>query len=233
MILSASDAVGRLVLALILGGLVGIERETHGRSAGLRTHALVSLAMCLLMVISLDVPNPFMAERFIPLLRIDPGRLAAGALAGMGFIGAGVVLKGRGSIRGVTTAASLWTVSAVGLTAGMGHYVLAVTTCALALVVLMGLRSRQLEKVLHRDTYTRLHVSGPRRADLLPAVEAVLARYEASVIFVSVTHNLVSGNVTYRFALRFKKYPNWEGLTNDIAAVPRVERLIWLQGLVP
>jgi putative Mg2+ transporter-C (MgtC) family protein len=227
------EAALRLLLALLLGALVGLERESHGRSAGLRTHALVSVAMCLLMVMSLEVPAQYLSEGLGGLLRIDPGRLAAGALAGMGFIGAGVVLKGRGSIRGVTTAASLWTVSAIGLAAGMGHYLLASLTCSLALVILLGMRSRRLEPLIHRDNYMRLQVSGPRLSVHLPEVEAVLAQYGAHVLFVSLTHNLASGSMSYRFSLRFPRRPDWKALCRDMAAVPGVERLIWLQGLVP
>jgi putative Mg2+ transporter-C (MgtC) family protein len=228
-----SEAVLRLLLSLVLGAMIGFERESHGRSAGLRTHALVSVAMCLLMVISLSVPAPFMGEGMGDLLRIDPGRLAAGALAGMGFIGAGVVLKGRGSIRGVTTASSLWAVSAIGLATGMGYYVLAAVSCGLALLVLLGLRARVLEPILSRDTYHRLQVSGPNLAEQLPAIEAVLKRHGADVLFVSLSHNLVSGMLTYRFSLRFRSCPDWRALTDDMGRTPGVDRLVWLQGLVP
>jgi putative Mg2+ transporter-C (MgtC) family protein len=227
------EAVVRLLLAFLFGALVGIERESHGRSAGLRTHALVCVAMCLLMVISLEIPWQYLTGGFAGILRIDPGRLAQGALAGMGFIGAGVVLKGRGSIRGVTTAASLWTVSAIGLATGMGNYLLATTTCGLSLVILLGLRARRLESVIPRDNYMRLQVSGPRLSAHLPEVEAVLAQYGADVLFVSLTHNLASGTMAYRFSLKFPARPDWKALCRDMAAVPGVERLIWLQGLVP
>ncbi|MFH0809536.1 MAG: MgtC/SapB family protein [Pseudomonadota bacterium] len=226
------EAAIRLALALFLGAVVGGERESHGRSAGLRTHALVSLAMCLLMVISMEVPAAYVIRAVGSMLRIDPGRLAAGALAGMGFIGAGVVLKGRGSIRGVTTAASLWTVSAIGLSTGMGNYLLAVETCGLAVIVLYGLRTTFIARFVPRDFYTRLHVSGPRDG-LLAAVDAALHRHGADVIFVSLTHNVSSRTSTYRFALRFRVAPDWHGLTDDVASLPKVERVIWLQGLVP
>jgi len=223
-------AVIRLLLALFLGALVGFERESHGRSAGLRTHALVGLAMSLLMVISLEIPRQFGAP---DLLRADPGRLAQGALTGMGFIGAGVVLKGRGSIRGVTTAASLWTVSAIGLAVGVGDYLLGVVACVLAILILFALRSKGLENMLQRETFTRLQVSGPRLNERLATLEDTLRAHRADVLFVSMTHNLASGSMSYRFSLRFPARPDWKGLTEDVAKLPGIERLIWLQGLVP
>jgi putative Mg2+ transporter-C (MgtC) family protein len=232
-VITSQEAVIRLVIALLFGAMVGIERETHGRSAGLRTHALVSVAMCLLMVMSELIPQEFISTGWAGYLRIDPARLGAGALAGMGFIGAGVVLKGRGSIRGVTTAASLWTMSAVGLATGMGQYLLAAVTSGLALVVLHGMRSRQLARILSRDNYTRLHLSGPRLSQRLPAIEAALASFGADILFVSVTHNVVVDSMTYRFALRFPRPPEWKRLTEEVARIPGVERMIWLQGLVP
>lgn len=233
MMVPALESLLRLLLAFAFGALVGIERESHGRSAGLRTHALVCVAMCLLMLISLEVPVQYLAGPFEGMLRIDPGRLAQGALAGMGFIGAGVVLKGRGSIRGVTTAASLWVVSAIGLATGLGNYALSVTTTGMALVILLGLRARKLEALIPRDSYMRLQVSGPRLSAHLSEVEDVLKRYGADVLFVSLTQNLASGSMAYRFSLRFNRRPDWKGLCRDVAAVPGVERLIWLQGLVP
>jgi hypothetical protein len=115
----------------------------------------------------------------------------------------------------------------------MGNYLLATTTCGLSLVILLGLRTRRLEAVIPRDNYMRLQVSGPRLSAHLPEIEAVLAQYGADVLFVSLTHNLASGSMAYRFSLKFPAQPDWKALCRDVAAVPGVERLIWLQGLVP
>ncbi|MCK4475343.1 MAG: MgtC/SapB family protein [Methanophagales archaeon] len=114
----------RLLLAVVLGILVGVEREISHRPAGLRTHALVSLGACLFTIISIDYFN------------MDPARVAAGIVTGIGFIGAGSIIAEKGHVQGITTAASLWCVAAIGLAAGVGAYVLAVVSTVLVFGIL-------------------------------------------------------------------------------------------------
>lgn len=125
------DIVFRLVAAVILGGLVGLERESSHRPAGLRTHILVSLGSALIMVISLE------AFRNFPAGTWDPGRLAAQVVSGIGFIGAGTILHEGVTIRGLTTAASLWVVAGIGLAVGAGYYFGALITTLLVTIVLL------------------------------------------------------------------------------------------------
>ena len=115
----------RLALSLALGALIGLEREYHRQAAGFRTHSLVALGAALFTVVS--------AYAFEGA---DPTRIAAQIVSGIGFIGAGTILHYRGSVRGLTTAASLWAVAAVGMAAGAGLYVLALLGAALVLVAL-------------------------------------------------------------------------------------------------
>jgi len=221
----------KLLAATLLGACVGIERESHGRSAGLRTHALVSLAMCLLMVLSVDIPWEFSSPRFMNYMRMDPARLAAGALAGMGFIGAGVVLKGRGSVRGVTTAASLWLVSAIGMTMGLGYWREALLATALALAVLIGLAIP--ERHVRRHFYTRLEVSGALSVSRLCELKQILHGFGIRILFTGTTAEPAHGRATFRFALRYKSPLDWDSLMASLAKVPGVERLEWGQGKVP
>lgn len=123
--------LGRLVLAVALGGLIGIERETVGKPAGLRTHALVCLGAALYMLISVKSPDFFPGAT-----TVDPGRIAAGVVTGIGFLGAGTIMRASGSVKGLTTAASIWTVAAIGLAVGVGYYLTAAVAAALALAVL-------------------------------------------------------------------------------------------------
>jgi putative Mg2+ transporter-C (MgtC) family protein len=117
----------RLALGLVLGAVIGFERELHRQPAGFRTHSLVSLGAALFTIVS--------AFGFSGEL-VDPTRIAAQIVSGIGFIGAGTILQYRGHIRGLTTAASLWSVAAVGTAAGAGLYVLAVMATILILVIL-------------------------------------------------------------------------------------------------
>lgn len=112
-----------LLLAVALGAVVGIEREWTHKPAGLRTHMLVSLGACLFTVVSIG-------------FSFDPARIAAGIVAGIGFIGAGTIWAEKDKMQGITTAASLWATAAIGLTVGIGDYPLAIVVTFLVLIIL-------------------------------------------------------------------------------------------------
>ncbi len=121
------ELAGRLAVGLVLGALIGFERELHRQPAGFRTHSLVALGSALFTVISAyGFTGP----------SIDPTRIAAQIVSGIGFIGAGTILQYRGSVRGLTTAASLWSVAAIGMAAGAGLLAMAIVGTLLILVVL-------------------------------------------------------------------------------------------------
>lgn len=130
------ELVLRLGTASILGGLIGLERERHNRPAGLRTHMLVAVGSALLMMISIAVAEQYIGQS----ASADPGRIAAQVVSGIGFLGAGTILREGLTIRGLTTAASLWVVSALGLASGAGYYVAAsvVTVLTLGTLILMS-----------------------------------------------------------------------------------------------
>jgi putative Mg2+ transporter-C (MgtC) family protein len=133
------ELAGRLAIGLLLGALIGFEREFHRQPAGFRTHALVALGSALFTIIS--------AYGFAGST-VDPTRIAAQIVSGIGFIGAGTILHHRGGIRGLTTAASLWSVAAIGMAAGAGLLVMAVIGTLLILIVL-NLFDR-IEDLVHR-----------------------------------------------------------------------------------
>ncbi len=125
----------RLILSSILGGLVGYERERHSRPAGLRTHILVCLGSTLIMLVS---SYGFLDDQFANFAP-DPARVAAQVVSGIGFLGAGTILRQGATIKGLTTAASLWVVAGVGLAVGIGYYEGAVITTVMVLVSLYAL----------------------------------------------------------------------------------------------
>ncbi|OGX41129.1 MAG: hypothetical protein A2984_02170 [Omnitrophica WOR_2 bacterium RIFCSPLOWO2_01_FULL_41_12] len=134
----------RLSLSVIFSGLIGLERQMYRRTAGLRTHILVCLGACLIMLTSLYVFDIYKNE--VPL---DPSRIAAGVITGIGFLCAGTIIRERESIRGLTTAASLWVVAGIGLAVGCGFYSAAMYTTVLSLIVLLFLR--YAEKMLFEE----------------------------------------------------------------------------------
>ncbi|NOU68756.1 magnesium transporter MgtC [Paenibacillus sp. LMG 31461] len=123
----------RLVLALFLGGLIGFEREVSSHAAGLRTHILVCVGSALVMLLSMYGFSAFVNEVNV---RIDPSRLAAQVISGIGFLGAGTIMFNGRSITGLTTAASLWVVAGIGLAIGAGFYYPAVLACFMVLISL-------------------------------------------------------------------------------------------------
>jgi putative Mg2+ transporter-C (MgtC) family protein len=128
----------RLLGAALLGGVIGLEREVRDQPAGFRTHMLVALGACLFTLISAYGFREVLADD--PQARFDPTRIAAQIVTGIGFLGAGAILRSGMSVRGLTTAASLWVVAAVGLAAGAGAYVLAGATTVITLLALLVLR---------------------------------------------------------------------------------------------
>lgn len=132
----------RLIMGVLLGGLVGFERETHNKkTAGLRTHILVSTGSTLIMLTSL-----YIFELYGKIAPMDPARIAAGVITGIGFLGAGTIIRSKTSVTGLTTAASLWTVSAIGLAVGCGFYIAAYATTAIVLVALYLLRKIKISE---------------------------------------------------------------------------------------
>lgn len=117
------ETLSSLILAIALGAVVGIQREKAHRPAGLRTHMLVSLGSCLFTIVSIS-------------FSLDPARIAAGIVAGIGFIGAGTIWAEKDKVKGITTAASLWATAAIGLTTGIGDYPLSITVTALVFLIL-------------------------------------------------------------------------------------------------
>ncbi len=127
------EIIFKLFLAVVLGAVIGFEREYHEKAAGFRTHALVCLGSALIMVVSIHVyrssGNP----------EGDPGRIAAQVVSGIGFLGAGTIIRGGAEVKGLTTAASLWTVAGIGLAVGSGMYFAAVVATIVVFLLLFVL----------------------------------------------------------------------------------------------
>lgn len=146
----------RLLLAGLCGALLGYERERHGRSAGLRTNLLVCVGAALMMVVSkyfYFIPGEYTGNITTAL---DPARIAAQIITGIGFLGAGVIIKERGGIRGLTTAATLWYNAGVGMACGAGMVILPIFCTTIGLVSLTVLKS--LEYRISRDSYKIVHI---------------------------------------------------------------------------
>lgn len=132
------DIAKHLGVAAIAGGLIGFERSYHGRPAGFLTHTLVCMASSILMLVTIYQKQWFSGD--IETVRIDPTRMAQGVMTGIGFLGAGVIMKEGLSVRGLTTAASIWMTGAIGVLAGVGFYSAVFVGTTFALIVVLGFR---------------------------------------------------------------------------------------------
>src|SRR5690242_5726241 len=168
--LPLSQIAVRLVVATVLGAVVGIDRERLERAAGLRTHAMVGLGAALFMVLSAFGFHDILGT---PNVALDPSRIAAQIVSGIGFLGAGLIIVRREEVRGLTTAASIWVVAAVGAAAGAGMYLIAVTTAGLALLVLAGLRPVENRFFHHRHSH-ELSLLLERGVGSLSAIESAV-----------------------------------------------------------
>jgi len=144
MVIADYEIALRLFLACVFGGIVGFEREKNDSSAGFRTHILVSLGSALVMLLSMYGFNDFIS------VNKDPARLAAQVVSGIGFLGAGTILRDKTSVKGLTTAASLWVVAAIGLAAGAGFYFSALFVTVLVFITL----ERSVETYFFRNSQT-------------------------------------------------------------------------------
>jgi putative Mg2+ transporter-C (MgtC) family protein len=170
--LPVTDILLRLTAAAILGSLVGLERERLDRAAGLRTHALVAIASALIMIVSaFGFADTLTPER---LVSFDPSRVAAQVISGIGFLGAGVIIFRKNTVRGLTTAASIWAVAGIGLAAGGGLFAAAGFGTAFVLLVQAGLRPLE-RRFFVRHQEHRLALRVRRGANRLATVERAIS----------------------------------------------------------
>ncbi|MGB9868298.1 MAG: MgtC/SapB family protein [Bacillota bacterium] len=175
----------RLVLAAVLGGLVGIEREAMNRPAGFRTHILVCVGSALIMMVSNE-----MTLAFRGIAQADPGRIAAQVVSGIGFLGAGTILREGGTVHGLTTAASLWVMAAVGLAVGAGMYKAAVATTSVVVGTL--LLQRRMQHMAAKKCFRTITVESADRPGLLGRLGMVLGAHGINITNVQMEY--INGN---------------------------------------
>lgn len=186
--------IGQIFLSAVLGGIIGIERDIHGRAAGLRTHILVGSGATLFMIISQVV-----ASRGNTPIGSDPGRIAAQIVTGIGFLGAGAIMKEGFNVRGLTTAACFWVVAAIGMSVGAGQYILAISTTIMSLLTLSVLN--HVDKFYKRDSYREISIKIPVEIDSAKIIEAVKGD-NIKIIFVDFEKNYETNTKTIIMTLR-------------------------------
>jgi putative Mg2+ transporter-C (MgtC) family protein len=213
-----------LVLSVLLGGAIGLEREWHSRPAGLRTHILVCISATMLTMISRAVALEAARDGLEGAARLvfDPNRMAAGIVTGIGFLGAATVIRSGDFVRGITTAACIWFVAGLGIVLGTGHYALAVVGTVAVLFVLTLIN--RVASVIRPTVYRRLIVLARTSdvAGLLAGVQAELTSQGMQVLDVASGHD----NETQRVELVL-----FLALKNQLQAPVITERIAKLEGV--
>ncbi len=201
-----SEFLIRILIASLLGGLIGLERDIHGRAAGLRTHLLVSLGAAVFTILSGVIAGSVGPSGF----QGDPGRIAAQVVTGIGFLGAGVIIKEGINVRGLTTAACLWTVAAIGMAAGSGCYLLAVSTTGIALIGLVIIK--YFESLYSKDSYRILCISTPIEVNTSRIIDIVKSS-RLRVLTCDIEKNYETGISLTRLYIRLFH----RGITDKLA----------------
>ncbi len=187
-----------LLVAAIAGGVVGLERESHNRPAGLRTHVLVCVGSALIMKVSLSMYDIVVATGFG---NGDPGRIAAQVVSGIGFLGAGTIMREGATIRGLTTAASLWVVSAMGLAVGAGLYMQTFVAVVLVMLTLKTLTEVE-NRFFDHGAYRSLIVQVTDTPGQLGVVASTCGRWGCTVKNVAMRSGAFPGTIEIRFTVK-------------------------------
>jgi putative Mg2+ transporter-C (MgtC) family protein len=224
--LNWDESLLRLSLAAALGGLIGIERELREREAGLRTHLLVSLGSALFTIVSAYGFHAFLASG-ASVVRADPTRIAAQIVTGIGFLGAGAIIRQGFSVRGLTTAATLWVVAAVGMACGAGYYSAAALSTALVLLALYPLRVMAYRALIRfRPEDGRLVVelpSGEPPGTVIDEIERLGARISALEVSQEGDRRRLELDVA------LPRETDRPGIVSRIAEVENVAEVRWTQ----
>lgn len=188
--LTQYDVILRLIVAAILGGLIGLEREMHSQPAGLRTHIILVLGAALAMCISINLSMQFHTAA----TNGDPERLAAQVISGIGFLGAGAIFRFGAGVKGLTTASSLWTAAIVGLAVGAGYFAVGVTTTVIVLFVLKGLDFAE-KKYLHARMTRTIIIKGTDRPGFVDDVKSALSKFNIALKSVNLVKNLRNNEI--------------------------------------
>jgi putative Mg2+ transporter-C (MgtC) family protein len=217
------DMVMRLLAASFLGALIGLEREVHGRPAGFRTHLLVSLGSCLFVLTSIAFYKSYGNFSGTVPVGVDPGRVAAQVVTGIGFLGAGAIMREKGSIRGLTTAACLWVVAAIGVACGVGLYAIATIVTSISLLSLLCLK--RVENLISRDTYTTLTVWSRDGESQITLIQDTLRGCGLDILGISVERDKPSLSLSIQFHVRYNKSNLSCNLVDALVQIDGVKRV--------
>jgi len=217
---------GKLFIAAVLGGLIGWERERRGRPAGLRTHLLVCVGVTLIMLVSEHIFVQYQGYKQDSILRIDPARIASQVVTGIGFLGAGTIMRHKATVRGLTTAASLWVVAGIGLAIGSGFIIPAVFTAFIAIMTLILLP--KIEGEIKKDKYITMKMLIAGQEHFLDNIRSILEKYSLKLQTYKFEKDITKNEIMYDLNVRYKDEDTLILASNDMTkAIRDIKKLGW------
>lgn len=211
----------RLVLAAVLSGMIGFEREFHGRAAGFRTHILLCVGSALVMLTSMHIFDIYYGK-----VSVDPARIAAGVITGIGFLGAGTIMHSRSSVRGLTTAASLWVVAGLGLAVGSGLYFGSAVATGITIVTLM-LFSRLEHAMIRKDWYKTIYIEAKDGTDRIKSIRQSLAHYGVDITDFEVDRGADGSAMVLKIGLKLHSAKTAGQVLSDVGNLDGVNYVKW------
>lgn len=215
-----ATVVFRLMLSVVLTGLPGTNRRRTAHPAGMRTHMIIGMGACLLMLVSIG-----MAE-MVPGYQGDPARIAAQVVTGIGFLGAGAIIRLGFSVKGLTTAASVWMCAGVGLAVGAGNYFEACVAAGLLYFVLTAVERFEV-RLFSKHQLCRLHVAATGGTDTLNSILKALESHESSPDSISTSRDIKNNKVSVILYLPVRPEGTLCDLESDLAAIEGIETISW------
>ena len=208
------EYVGRIAGAAILGGVIGLEREVHGQAAGLRTHMVVALGAAVMTIVGIRMAGS----------QHDPGRIAAQIVTGIGFLGAGAIMKMGTSVRGLTTAACIWTAAGIGMAMGSGWYIgaVAATIVAFITIYVFNIVERSVIGGKHLRTFT---VKTKNGGGQVGRIEAILSARDVFIKELGIQKDVGTGHATITVLAACPDKADVEALMAELSAIPEVDNV--------
>jgi putative Mg2+ transporter-C (MgtC) family protein len=225
--LDMKDVLTRVGFAMVAGLILGLERESHGRAAGLKTTILACVASCLAMILSEDFYRESLNQAGT-MMRPDRARLAAGILTGIGFLGAGAIIRQGTLVRGVTTAAVLWFITILGLAFGSGHLLIGVIGTLIAIFALFALP--HMEQHVKKDYYVTVTIVLGLNGIGDDEIRARLENLGVRVQRLSFDYDLAASNRTLNWDVKMRRndvYAITREVVENLRACPGVLRVKW------
>jgi len=207
-----TDMLLRIGLSLVLGGIIGFERERDSQPAGLRTHMILVVGACLAMMLSVNIATA---------AGTDPTRLAAQVVSGIGFLGAGAILRSGFNVKGLTTATTLWTMAIVGLALGVGYYAVASITTLVLMIVLSVLDVVE-KRFVRINVIRNITVEVHDHKGIIRDVRKTMARIADQVLSFSIQKSVKNKTLRLEIVARFNRSEKLENMVEQISEIEDV-----------